>query len=237
MKAIISDKNEITKGTLMVELDLLGQAFSFKPGQFFLLRLINAPYNDSKGIQRYFSIVNSPNEKGVIIFATRISASAFKQSLNELPVGTEVDIDNIAGNFTLPEDKSRQLVFIAGGIGITPFMSMLRFVKEEKLDYEYKITLLYSNRDAESTAFFDELQGISKRNRNIKVVFMITQDANWKGESRRINAQSIKDYVPEPSSSTYMIAGPPPMVSAVVEALKAAGVTSENIITENFAGY
>jgi len=237
MKAVITEKKEIAKGTLMVKLKLLDQRlnFDFKPGQFFLIKLINPPYNDEKGSQRYFSIVNSPKEKGILRFATRLSESAFKKSLNQLAVGTEVEIDNVAGNFILPKNKLRPLVFIAGGIGITPFVSMLSYVKEKNL--YYGLTLIYSNRDKESTAFFDELQSIGKKARNAKVVFTMTQDPNWKGETRKIDAQFIKDYFQKPNSRTYMIAGPPPMVTAIVGSLKAAGVSEDNIITENFSGY
>jgi len=235
MKARIKSKEEIAKGTLLVQFDLQGQKIKFKPGQFFVINLINPPYNDEKGIKRVFSIVNSPKQKGILTLATRLSDSAFKKSLNELPVGAEVEIESIAGNFTLPKNKSRPLVFISGGIGITPFISMLRYVKEQKLDY--RITLMYSNRNKESTAFFDELQETGKKARNAKVVFTMTGDPAWKGENRMINAQFIKDYITEPNKSTYMIAGPPQMVTAIVGELKAAGVDDKNIITENFAGY
>jgi len=235
MKAVIVNKKEIAKGTLMVELEVLGDKVDFKPGQFFMLELINPPYNDEKGSKRYFSIVNSPSEKDVLIIATRLSDSAFKKSLNEIRVGTEVSVDNITGTFTLPSSTKNPLVFIAGGVGITPFMSMLRFVNEKKFDY--KITLIYSNRDKGSTAFFDELQSIGKKARNVKVVFTMTQNPNWKGETRMIDAQLIKDYFPDPNNNTYMIAGSPPMVNSVVNSLKEAGVEEENIIIENFAGY
>jgi ferredoxin-NADP reductase len=235
MKAVISDKKEIAKGTLMVELEILGDEVEFKPGQFFMLELINPPYNDDKGSKRYFSIVNSPRKKGILVMVTRLSDSAFKKSLNELAIGTEVYVDNIAGNFTLPNDKKKPLVFIAGGVGITPFMSMLRYVNEEELDYE--ITLIYSNRNNESTAFFEELKEIGEKNKNIKVIFTMTDDANWNGDKRRIDAQFIKDYINNGNEYAFMTAGPPPMVKAVVEALEAAGVDENNIITENFAGY
>jgi ferredoxin-NADP reductase len=236
MKAIINEKKEIAKGTLMIEFELLGQKISFKPGQFFFVKLINPPYNDDKGEQRHFSFVNSPNEKGVITLATRLGESAFKKSLNELRVGTEVEIDNIMGEFILPEDKTNQLVFIAGGIGITPFMSMLRYVKEEKLDY--KVTLLYSNRNKESTAFFDELKKMSREmKKSFKLVMSMTDDAEWDGEKRRIDAQFIKDHVLDYADGVFMTAGPPGMVQAITGVLEELKIKKENIITENFSGY
>ena len=85
MKAVLIDKKEIAKGTLMAEFELLEPRSDFKPGQFFMLELINPPYKDEKGNKRFFSIVNSPNEKDVIIMATRLSDSAFKTSLGAMP--------------------------------------------------------------------------------------------------------------------------------------------------------
>lgn len=235
MKAILIDKKEIAKGTLMVEFELLEGRVDFKPGQFFMLELLNPPYADEKSNKRMFSIVNSPSEKDVIIMATRLTDSAFKVSLNALPTGAEVIIDSIAGTFTLPKETKTPLVFIAGGIGITPFMSMLRFVNEKKLDY--KIILLYSNRNKESTAFFNELEGIAIKNKNIKIIFTMNDDANWHGESRMIDSQFIKDHVHEPHSHTYMISGPPAMVQATIKALKSVGADEENIMTDSFVGY
>lgn len=235
MKAILTYKKEIAKGTLMAEFELLEGKIDFKPGQFFTLELINPSYNDEKGNKRMFSIVNSPSEKEVIIMATRLSDSAFKVSLNSLTTGTEVIIDNIAGAFTLPKGTKTPLVFIAGGIGITPFMSMLRFVNEKKLNY--KITLLYSNKNKESTAFFNELEEIARKNKNIKVIFTMIDDSSWNGENRIIDPKLIKDYVHNPHSNTYMISGPPAMVQAAIKALKAAGADEENIMTDSFVGY
>jgi len=235
MKAIISDKKEIAKGTLLVELELLGERVDFKPGQFFKLELVNPSYTDEKGNARLFSIVNSPNQKDVLVMATRLTDSAFKKSLNELPIGKEAVIENIMGNFTLPNDNKRPLILIAGGIGITPFMSMLNYVTEQKLDY--KITLIYSNRDKGSTAFYGELQELANKNKNIKIILTMTQDPEWKGENRRVDAQLIKDYIKDLNSSTFMTAGPPQMVTAVVSALKEAGVDEKSIIIENFGGY
>ena len=144
-------------------------------------------------------------------------------------------IDNIAGTFTLPKEKKIPLVFIAGGIGITPFISMLRYINEQKLNY--KITLLYSNRNKESTAFFKELEEIARKNKNIRIILTMVEDPEWQGETRMIDAKLLKDYFPETNRNIYMIAGPPGMVKAVADVLRKLGVDSENILLDNFAGY
>jgi len=233
--AKIKSKKEVATGTLMVEYDLQGNEVDFKPGQFFFVELIDPPYTDERGNRRHFSIVNSPNQKGVLIMTTRLRDSGFKKSLQGLPIGTDVKITAIGGSFVLPEDTSRPLVFLAGGIGITPFMSMLKYISENNLSY--RITLFYSNRDKNSTAFFDQLNEISQQNSNIKVVFTMTQDENWAGEKRRIDAKFLRGYVRDLDSSIFYIVGPPAMAEVLKKAAQEAGVPDSNIKTENFTGY
>jgi ferredoxin-NADP reductase len=231
MKAKLVNKSEIAKGTIQFDFELLGGEAVFKAGQFSSVELINPKYSDQKGNKRYFSIVNSPNEKNRLTFATRISDSAFKRSLIELSLGSEVEIQNPMGKFVLPEDKTRPIVFISGGIGITPFISMLRFIKEEKL--EYRITLIYSGRDQASTPFLAELKSYS----NIKLVLTLTDDGSWTGEKRRVNSIFIKESVNDIASSVFFVVGPPPMVAAVTTELKKLEIKPEAVIIENFAGY
>lgn len=201
--------------------------FTFAPGQYFFINL--------RGATRHFSIVNSPNEKGILTMTTRLRDSVFKKSLQELPVGTEVEIQRISGNFVLPEDTGKPLVFIAGGIGITPFMSMLRFIKEQGLNY--RITLIYSNRNQSSTAYLDELQTLSSQIPNFKLILSMTDDPIWEGEKRRVDANLLKEYFPNVNESLFMVVGPPAMVEAVEKALTDIGLREENIKIENFTGY
>ena len=165
MRAQIKEKREVAKGTLMVVFDLLGQEVDFRAGQYFWVTLLDPPYDDEKGPRRHISVVTSPNERGVLGLCTRLRDSAFKRSLAELPVGTEVDVEEPKGNFVLPEETDVPYVFIAGGIGITVFRSMLLYLDEGQLPYV--VTLLYSNRDRESAAFLDELTELDRRNENV----------------------------------------------------------------------
>lgn len=230
----IINKKEVAKGTLQVTFEL-SQTIDFKPGQYFFVNLPHLYYPDERGNRRQFSINNPPSENQILTMTTRISDSGFKRTLSELPLGTTVEVGPIAGVFTLPEDTQKPLVFIAGGIGITPFMSMLTYVKETSIPY--KITLIYSNRDKDSTAFFDELQSCEKDIPNFKLIATMTDDPNWIGEKRMVDAEFIKEYFPDVNAQSYMVVGPPGMVAAVEKALKEAGVTQENIKIENFTGY
>jgi ferredoxin-NADP reductase len=236
MRAQIKEKREVAKGTLLVTFDLLGEEVDFAPGQYFFVTLPDVGYQDDKGLRRHITVVTSPNEKGVLGFATRMRDSAFKRSLGELPVGAEVDVESPKGNFVLPENTSRPLVFVAGGIGITVFRSMLRYIREERLPY--RVTLVYSNRDRESTAFLDELKELAQEIPDLRLILTMTQDPGWEGETRKVDSQFFEDYLGEDLNEyTFLVAGPPAMAEGVQQALEEAGVQDENVIAERYSGY
>jgi ferredoxin-NADP reductase len=236
VRATIKEKREVAKGTLLVIFDLRGENLDYQPGQYFWVELLNPPYSDEKGPRRHISAVTSPTERGVIGLCTRIRDSAFKRSLVELPVGAEVDVEQPKGKFVLPEDASRPLVFVAGGIGITAFRSMLRYIQDERLPH--RVTLIYSNRDRESTPFLDELEQIEKTNPNIHLIVTMTNDDEWPGERRRVDTNFFIEYLDKNlNDSTYMVAGPPGMAEAATEALKETGVDEQLISTDSFSGY
>ena len=236
MRAKIKEKREVAKGTLLVIFDLLGEQLDFLPGQYFWITLLDPPYDDEKGPRRHISVVTSPTERGVLGLCTRLRDTAFKRSLAELPAGTEVDVEQPKGDFVLPEDTDRPYVFIAGGIGITVFRCMLRFIQDKALPH--RVTLVYSNRDRESTAFLEELEQFERENPNIKLVLTMTNDEGWTGETRRIDAELLRDHLDgDLSSFGYMIAGPPAMVEGVAEALRQAGIPDEQVTPGRFSGY
>jgi ferredoxin-NADP reductase len=236
MHARIKEKREVAKGTLLVTFDLLDEEVDFTPGQYFFVTLPDVGYEDDKGLRRHITVVTSPNEKGVLGLATRMRESAFKRSLAELPVGADVEVEPPKGSFALPPDGSRPLVFVAGGIGITVFRSMLRYIQEEGLSY--RVTLIYSNRDRESTAFLDELRELEEEIPNFRLILTMTQDPSWEGEARKIDAQFFKDHLEEDLNQyTFLVAGPPGMVKGMQEALADAGVEEQNIVAERYSGY
>jgi ferredoxin-NADP reductase len=236
VRALIKEKQEVAKGTLLVTFDLLGEEMDFRPGQYFHVTLPNIGDDDDKGLRRHITLVTSPNEKGVVGFATRMRDSAFKRTLRELPVGSEVEVEPPKGRFGLPEDASRPLVFVAGGIGITVFRSMLRFIHEEQLPY--RVTLIYSNRDRASTAFLDEMRKLEQALPDFRLVLTMTQDPSWEGETRKVDGEFVKDYLDDDLNRyTFLVAGPPAMAEGVQAALQKAGVQEENLITERYSGY
>jgi ferredoxin-NADP reductase len=236
LRARLIEKREVARGTLLVLFDLLGERVDFTPGQYFFVTLLEPPYEDERGARRHFSVVTSPNERDRLGFTTRLRDSAFKRSLVELPIGAEVEVEEPKGSFLLPEDTSQAYVFLAGGIGITVFRCMLRYIAQA--DLPHRVTLIYSNRDRDSTPFLDELSELERAQDNFQLVLTMTEDPSWDGETRRIGPELLRDHLADDLGSyAYLVAGPPAMVSAIVETLDRAGVPEERVSADRFSGY
>ena len=234
MRAVVTETREVAKGTLLVLLAVDGYP-EYRPGSYFWVELPDRGHDDDKGLRRHISLVTSPTDAGVVGLATRLRDTAFKRTLAELQVGDEVEVEEPKGSFLLPEETSAEYVFVAGGIGITVFRSMLRYIAAEQLPY--RVTLVYSNRDRESAAFLDELENLEERIDGLRVVLTMTEQAGWEGESRRIDAAMLRDHVGELDDKQFLVAGPPAMTEAVVEALHAAGVPEVRVLADKFSGY
>jgi ferredoxin-NADP reductase len=236
VRAKVKEKREVAEGTLYVAFDLLGREVDFIPGQYFWVTLLDPPYDDERGPRRHISVASSPKERGVLALATRIRDTAFKRSLADLPVGAEVDVEEPKGTYLLPDEDGGPYVFVAGGIGITVFRSMLLYVAEEGLGH--RVTLVYSNRNRRAAAFLDELDELERANPNLRVVLTMTGDPEWEGEHRRVDAALLRDQLEEDLGAyTYLVAGPPAMVDGVVESLQEAGVAEDRIRPGRFSGY
>jgi ferredoxin-NADP reductase len=235
VRARVKEKREVAKGTLLVVFDLEGAEVDFRPGQYFWVELLESPYEDERGLRRHITVVTSPTERGVLGLCTRLRDSAFKKTLAELKVGDEAEVEQPKGDWALPEDTSPSYVFVAGGIGITPYHSMLRYIADTGASY--RVTLVYSNRDRESTPFLDELREYERTLPNLRLVLTMTDDSGWDGETRHIDAEMLRDHLGELDSHTFLVTGPPPMVESVTEKLTAAGVPEEQVLPERFSGY
>ena len=198
--------------------------FDFIAGQYARIILPKLLYEDEKNY-RNFSIASSPSGKRIVTIAFRESSSGFKRTLLELPVNSAVEIEGAFGSFNLIEDASRPVVFIAGGIGITPFMSMLRFAAEQKLPH--RITLIYANQKPESAAYLNELEKLEKENQNIviKTKFGLL-DADF---IKKTVDNRLSDVGGQGSNVAWYIAGPAPMVVATRKNLSEFGVLDKDI--------
>lgn len=212
--------------------------FSFKAGQATDLTLLDPPETDSEGNIRTFSIASPPFEEQ-LTFTTRMRDTAFKRALKTVPIGTEVNIASPSGSFTLHKNASKLAVFLAGGIGITPFLSVVRQADHDRLPH--KLYLFYSNRRPEDAPFLDILQGLETTNPNFRLIATMTEMARssreWRGETGFINREMLVRHLETLHGPIYYIAGPPPMVAAMREMLVGAGVDEDDIRTEEFAGY
>jgi ferredoxin-NADP reductase len=163
----------------------------------------------------------------------------FKRVLKTMPLGTEVRIVGTFGSLTLHQNAARPAVFLADGIGITPFRSMLRQAAEQKLPHS--LSLFYSNRRPEDAAFLEELEELEKENSNYKFIGTMTEMAGsnrgWQGETGFINQEMLTKYIGDLAAPIYYIAGPPKMVTAMQQTLSLAGVNSDDVRAEEFAGY
>ena len=236
MRATIADKREVAEGTLFVVFDLQGEEVEFTPGQYFWVELPDRGLDDERGLRRHVSVATSPTERGVLGLATRVRDSAFKQTLAQLEPGDEVDVEQPKGEFLLPPEDGGPYAFVAGGIGISVFRSMLRYVADEGLGH--RVTLVYSNRDRAATAFLDELEELERRASGLRVVLTMTDDPEWDGETRMVDEAMLRDVLgDEFDRTTFLVAGPPPMVDGVVESLEAAGLPEDQIRPDRFSGY
>ncbi|MEE9282667.1 MAG: FAD-dependent oxidoreductase, partial [Nitrososphaerales archaeon] len=175
------------------------------------------------------------------LFTTRIrEESSFKQAFRKLLPGNELTIMGPGpGGLALPDDSSGEVVFLGGGIGITPFRSMAKFATDTGLSH--KITLLYSSKTAEDIVFRSEWKELQERNPNLKVVYTVTrpQEGNpkWNGRIGRIDSDFIRQNVKEIDRTYFYMAGPPALITALGGVLEDLKVESQKIQIEAFRGY
>jgi ferredoxin-NADP reductase len=234
MRATVAEKRKVAKGTLFVRFAVEDYP-GYRPGHYFWVELPDRGHEDEKGLRRHISLATSPTETGVVGLATRIRDTAFKQTLAELEVGDEVQVEEPKGSFLLPEDTGEEYVFVAGGIGITVFRSMLRFIADEGLPY--RVTLVYSNRDRESAAFLDELEEIERQVEGLRLVLTMTDEPGWAGETRHLDANVLDELLGGLGDKTFLVAGPPAMAEAVSDSLKGASLSEGRVLTDKFSGY
>lgn len=212
--------------------------FEYQAGQTVDLTLIDPPETDGEGPSRTFSLVSAPHEASLAV-ATRMRDTAFKRVLAALPEGTALNLEGPFGSFTLHENAARPAVFLAGGIGVTPFRSIIADAVARKLPHE--LILFYSNREPGDAAFLEELRAFAQAHPSLSIVPTMTRiaatDASWAGERGHIDDALLDRHKPHSISPIYYIAGPPAMVHAMRALLKARGVSGDDIRFEEFAGY
>jgi ferredoxin-NADP reductase/nitrite reductase/ring-hydroxylating ferredoxin subunit len=233
-------------------------ALSHMAGQFAFFD-IGGVYNDPKGPIRHFTISSSPTEN-FIMFSTRIRDSPYKKRLSTLEQGSAVKVKGPEGQFVLHDDYSKPAVFLSGGIGVTPFRSMIKYATDKQLPL--KITMFDSNRNMQNILYRDEFDKWAAQNQNLKIVYTITEEekgteqeqqrmadvsgnateakGNWSGERGRIDRTMIERHLSkeEISNAIFYICGPPGMINALEGLLqKQFQIQEGRIKVEEFTGY
>ena len=220
----------------------------YTAGQFAFFDICGV-YNDPKGPIRHFTISSSPTEN-FIMFSTRIRDSPYKKRLSTLEEGTKVKVRGPEGQFVLHQDYSKAAVFLSGGIGVTPFRTMIKYATDKQLPL--KIIMFDSNRNRDNILFKKEFDDWSNINKNLKIIFTISEDQHgqqssstsknddWKGEYGRIDKSMILKYVDSNmlNNSIFYICGPPSMLKAMQALLQEdLTIPKERIKVEEFTGY
>jgi ferredoxin-NADP reductase len=233
----LKDRKEVAEGTTAFRFEK-PSGWTFKAGQYLDVTLLDPSETDSEGNMRSFSIASAPHEETLMV-ATRMRDTAFKRVLRTMPFGTAVKIEGPSGDLILQNDSTRAAVFLAGGIGITPFRSIVRWAAKEKLPQ--RVFLFYSNRQPKDAAFLAELQSLEKDNPKYKLIASMTEMEKshqpWNGETGLINQEMLGRHLKDAVSPIYYIAGPPAMVKGLQEMLREARIKDDDIRAEEFAGY
>ena len=223
--------------------------FNYAAGQYAFFD-IGGVYNDPEGPVRHFSLASSPTEEEIII-STRIRDTPYKKRLSSLEIGSKAKVTKPLGKFVLHDDYSKPAVLLSGGIGVTPFRSMIKYATDKQLPI--RIVMFDSNRNIPNILYKEEFDKCLNKNTNLKIVYTITEkeddnqpssatgvNKEWKGERGRIDKAMLERHLNdnEIKNSIYYICGPPGMLNAIKELLQnSLQIPKDQIRTEEFTGY
>ena len=204
-----------------------GKNFSYKPGQFLMIQLMR---NGNLSSSHPFSISSSPTRKHISI--TPKELGDFTSTIKDTKVGDQAFIDAPYGVFSFLNYDIGEMVFIAGGIGITPFMSMLRYINDRQL--KKKVTLFWANKNKNNLCFQDELEKMQKEMYAFTAVLVMSGQDDWPGEQGRFNGKLLQKYLPDLEGKDFFVCGPPPMSKAVRAELEKLNIPLNKIHYEVF---
>lgn len=235
--ARLTGQTEVAKGTPMFRISK-PEGFKFTAGQAVYVAIPELENADDKGKFRTFTIASAPQNSELEI-VTRQTDSSFKRYLADAPAGSSLQLEGPYGDLALHEDASRPAVFLAGGIGVTPFRSIALDATNRALPH--RLFLFYSNRSPEDAAFLAELRQLERSNPRFKLIATFTDDnaipQEGAVEQGYITAAMLSRHVGDITAPVYYVAGPAAMVSAMEGLLKDAGVKQAQVHTEKFPGY
>lgn len=230
-KYIISDITNESKNIVTIKFTPTnGRVFDYLPGQFLYLRIYNPEIPKD---EHPFTISSSPAQKEYIDVTIK-QIGDFTNSLSKVKVGDKTYIDGAFGSFSyLKKPSSKKLCFIAGGVGITPFLGMLRYMFTE--DPDRKVILLWGVREKSELIRKDDFEGYAALLNNFKFIPVVSNDDTYEGEKGFIDTEKLKRYVTDVFEYDFYICGPPIMMEAQLDNLRKLGVPKENIHFERFS--
>ncbi len=209
--------------------------YTFKAGQWYTIT-IPSPEGP---LDHHFSHADSPTEP-YIELTTRLTGSTFKNILDALPIGAEVQIQGPYGAFLFGYDKPR-LAFLTGGIGVTPVHSMLRYLADTESAGRIQgqeLVVFYGSMTEDGIVYKDEFDEFERKIPALRVVHVITNPSpDWKGYGGFITQDLIRAELPDPSQWTFYVVGPPAMITAMDKVLEQLEIPQDQIVVESFAGY
>lgn len=217
-------KDKISKDVFAFYFDRKNSTLNFLAGQYIHIYLPTVN-EKGRGNSRMFTIASSPLKKEYITIVTKKGKTVFKKALFSLGPKTSVKFYGPSGELVLDEEKKPSYVFLALGIGIVPFVSILKYINQKNL--KIPIALIVSFYKREEMCFYDELKKISELNPNIKIIYSL----------KRIDEILIKKYVKNINDHLYYIVGSPRGVADLENAVSGMGVSNDKIFIENFEGY
>lgn len=238
-KIIAIVQQKIPVATNMIDFIFpLEKKLAFFPGQYMEWTLPHKQ-TDSRGNRRYFTIASSPTEDtmrlGVKFYP---NGSSYKKAMIAMNNQTPIVGTQLSGDFTLPKNTKQKLVFIAGGIGITPFRSMLKYLLD--INQSRPITLLYSNKTRDEIIYVDVFNQ-AKKQLGIRTVYTLTDltklPPNWQGRIGRIDAKMITEEVPDFMERVFYLSGPRSMITSYKDTLKRIGIPEKQIKEDFFPGF
>jgi len=207
------------------------QELNYRPGQFLFITIKPS----GRELSKHFSFSSSPTETEHIEFTKKFTDSEFSAALKAMKSGDWARIEAPFGQFTF-EGEHDKIGMLAGGIGITPLISICKYCTDRQLNT--KITLLYGCRTEGDIAFRKELEEMQTQNRNLKVVFTLNEPSiDWKGRVGVINVEMAKQEIPDYKDTIFYTCGPPIMVEVMEKLVESLGLPKTQLRREYFSGY
>lgn len=239
-KLILKLKEKIQLSSNIYEfIFALNSKFNFKPGQYLEWTLPHL-HPDNRGNRRYFTIASSPTENEIKlgVRVQKDQSSSFKKALVSMQKDDQIIASQLSGNFNLPKDPNKKIVFIAGGIGVTPFKSMIQYLLD--LNQKLDIILFYASTNTEDFAYKNIFETAEKK-LGIKTIYIINKSAqipeNWQGQVGYITKQMVEEFVPDYSDRIFYLSGPNTMVESYKTLLATLKIPKKNIVTDYFPGF